>query len=158
MLIGGTEGLRGSGLRLLDGPTAHDFIKGLFKAIGETKDTKDLLQCAKNLESVIEKIHEALKRIMHLSIQDLILGFGQLLGALAEFNAAVKPCSNGYNTFNKLIDAIHSIDIFKIIQKVMQNTFFYVGYASSAIECFNKNLYECVGKCIGIVLKELFLS
>jgi hypothetical protein len=141
-----------------DGPTAQDFVKGFLTGIGETKSIDDMLKCVHSVEVVIRKIYEALELIKKLTFDNIVKGVTQLLAAVKELSDAVKPCSTGYIVLEKLIAAVINANYEKVLQKILQNSFLFIGYISNVISCFKEDQYECVGKYFGMILKSLFLS
>lgn len=138
-----------------DGPTAEDFIKGFLKGIGDKKSPDDMIKCLHKVEEIVTKIHEALELIFTFNIQNIIKGVTQLLPAIRELDDAIKPCAQGYETLEKLFNAIINADFNKII---FQKSIIFMGYIGNAISCFKDGKYECVGKNLGTVLKEIFLN
>eukprot|EP00826_Nyctotherus_ovalis_P019823 TRINITY_DN1615_c0_g5_i1.p1 TRINITY_DN1615_c0_g5~~TRINITY_DN1615_c0_g5_i1.p1 ORF type:complete len:325 (-),score=49.02 TRINITY_DN1615_c0_g5_i1:157-1107(-) len=143
---------------LEDGPTAHDFFKGLAETLGEAKDTRELVKCMKNFEEIVGRIFDAVELILNFDFLDVIQGVNDLIAALKELEAVVKPCVKNYPVFTKLISDISNATLNDIMNKILRKKFIFIGYATSAFECFCNDLYECVGRCTGMIFKLLFPS
>jgi len=141
-----------------DGPTAEDFVKGFLNGIGEKKDPGDLIKCAHKVEELIMKIHEALELILTFEIPNIIKGVTQLISAVRELNELIRPCSEGYETLKQLFFAIADADIFKVVQIIIQKSVTLMFYIINAITCYNEDKYDCLGKNLGTILKEIFLA
>lgn len=143
---------------LEEGPTALDFFRGLLKGIGEPKPVDDLITCAKDVEVVIHKVHEALLLIKTLRPDNVVKGVQMLIAAVNELFAILKPCVTGYEVVQKLILAVFHADPNIITQKILKNTFMIIGWITNAISCFQSKQFECVGSNVGQFLKMLFLD
>jgi len=145
-------------LTLNDGPTPENFIKGFLSGIGERKSPDDLIKCLHKVEEVIAKIHAALELILSFEIQNIIKGVTQLIAAVKELNEVVKPCSEGYETLRQLFYAIANAEIHKIVQIIIQKSMTLMFYLIAGINCYKDGQYECLGKNLGAILKEIFLA
>lgn len=139
-----------------DGPTMYDFFKGLAETLGETKDTRELANCMKNFGQIVGRIFDAVQLILNFDFLDVIQGVSNLIAALQELQAAAKPCVKDYPVFARLSSAIENATLDDIVNKVWGKKFLFIGYATSALECLCNDLYDCVGRCTGMMLKSLF--
>lgn len=136
---------------------AVDFMKGFIEGIGEKGDIEKLLKCLKDLESIFNKIKEALNELKHINLQNLIKGLTMLFSAVRELMEMIKPCSEGFETIKKLIQAIAHPDIKKIAMKILMHSGQFIGHVTEAIKCFGTQNYHCAGKAVGSLLKIIFL-
>ena len=135
-----------------------DFVEGFLEGLNEKGDVKKVLECIKNLEPVIFKMIEAIKKIMTFKIMNIIEGVKLLIEGVTEFIAILKPCSEGLEQLNKLFQAIISTDIMKIVAKIMSNPAPYLKDFMDCIEAFKKGDLRAFGKDLGDVMFRLYLT
>ena len=136
----------------------EDFLKGFLEGLGVKEDIQKLLECLKGAEHVLEKIKEALEHLKHININELKKGLGLLFSALKEFLNVLKPCAATNSIIHKLINAITSVNIMKIVYHIITHPTAFVHDVESSIVCFAKGDLHCAGKGIGDLLRILFLT
>eukprot|EP00826_Nyctotherus_ovalis_P047082 TRINITY_DN5371_c0_g1_i1.p1 TRINITY_DN5371_c0_g1~~TRINITY_DN5371_c0_g1_i1.p1 ORF type:complete len:170 (-),score=56.05 TRINITY_DN5371_c0_g1_i1:102-611(-) len=141
-----------------DGPTVEDFLKGFLKGIGEEKSIDDLRKCIHNIQDIMKRISDALKLILTFEFDNVFEGITQLIAAIRDFNRAVQPCLEGYNVLAKLLKAIGQADIGRMVRKILQDPFTFIGLIREAIRCHREKMFECFGLNLGSLLKMLFLD
>jgi len=143
---------------LQDGIDPVEFIKGLLEGLNEKGDINELLKCVKNIESIVNKIIEAIGYIKQKDPMNLIKGITMLIEAVTELMNVLAPCASGFEQIKKLIDAITHIDIMKLVFKILADPSPYIADVMDAIEAFNSGDFHRAGKDIGDLLYRMFLS
>ena len=135
-----------------------EFLKGFIEGVGAKENIEELLKCIEETESIFEKIKEALEHLKHLDIKELEKGFKMLLEAMKELFEMLKPCSESTSVIDKLLKAILSANIFKIVARIMANPVDFIRDVKQAIVCFAKNDYYCAGRNIGDIMRLVFFT
>ena len=141
-----------------DGNPVIGFLTGFLKGVGEPKDVNDLMKCVKDIQYILKKIEEAIKLIKELEVESIIKGIEALIDAITELSTILKPCTVGYDTLKRLIEAIYDADFRVIFQKLMQDIFKYIGLINAIIGGFISKEYENAGNALGRLLRTLFIS
>ena len=134
-----------------------EFVVGFLIGIKEQKSVDDLLKCMKNADQIIDKIKQALKKILSFKIDEMIKGFQMLFEALLELEMMLRPCLEGFDQFKKLMEAISKINIMKIIMKIIADPIPYIRDFTDIIASIESGDYKTAGQDLGDILYRLFL-
>ena len=140
-----------------DGIDVAEFLKGFLEGINEQGDINELLKCANNIESIINKIIEAFELIKKKTFDSIIAGVGLLIQAVKELLAILKPCSEGFTQIKKLLEALKNISVIKIAMKILAELGTYIQLITDFISAISSDPRRA-GKDLGTVLYKLFLS
>jgi len=141
-----------------DGVDFVAFIKGFLEGINEKGDINKLLQCIKGGEEIVQKIITAINYLKNMNFENIIKGLTLLFEAIKQLLEMLKPCMEGFDQLKKLLNAIAHVDIKKIALKILTHPTEFLKDITKAIECFGKGDLFCAGKCIGDLLRMMFLS
>jgi cellobiose-specific phosphotransferase system component IIA len=134
------------------------FIKGLLEGLNEKGDINNLLKCVKDLESIVNKIMEALEYIKKKDFANIIKGITMLIEAVTHLMQVLTPCAEGFEQIKKLINAISHVDIMKLVFKIIGNPGPYISDVMNCIDNFKKQDFHGAGKNLGDLLFRLFLT
>lgn len=132
-----------------------DFIKGFFEGINENGDIKKIMECMHDGEDIIAKMMKAIDYIMKM---EMMKGVELLIEAVRELSIMLKPCTEGFTEFKKLVEAITHANIMKIIAKIMSNPAPIIHDILDCIDMFERGYYENAGRDLGDLLFVIFIS
>ena len=138
--------------------TFLEFMKGFLEGINEKGDINKLMACIKSGEAIINKIIEALNILKKITLENLIKGITMLIEAITELMNALKPCMEGFDQLKKLFNAITHANIKAIAMRILMHPAEFLGDVTKGIECFAKKDFHCLGKCVGDLMRIMFLS
>eukprot|EP00826_Nyctotherus_ovalis_P058712 TRINITY_DN8095_c0_g2_i1.p1 TRINITY_DN8095_c0_g2~~TRINITY_DN8095_c0_g2_i1.p1 ORF type:complete len:189 (+),score=62.05 TRINITY_DN8095_c0_g2_i1:104-670(+) len=136
----------------------QDFIIGLIEGLGLTEDVENIKKCLKDIAPLLEKVKEALYLIIHLNIGDMQKGLVQLIEAVDQILALVKPCAKETKVIIKLIALLKSLDVMVVISRIMGNVPRFMVAINDAIRGYISGDMYLAGKAIGKVLGIILLD
>jgi hypothetical protein len=135
-----------------------EFVIGFLAGIKEQKTVDDLLKCMKNADQIIDKMKQALRKILSFRVDDMIKGFQMLFEALLELEMMLRPCLEGFDQFKRLMEAISKINVMKIIMKILQDPIPYIRDFTDIIQSLEDGNFKEAGQDLGDILYRLFLT
>ncbi len=141
-----------------DQAEAVDFITGFLEGIHETQTIDNLLKCAKGFEPIIAKVKVAFEYFLNFDLNEILKGVQLLIEAAKEFEEALKPCMEGFETLKKLLAAISSADPMKIAWKIITSPLPIVNDVKAFIAALKSKDYKTAGKSFGDLLYRVFLA
>lgn len=135
-----------------------EFMKGFLEGINEKGDFEKLMKCIKDGEHIVVKIIDAIKKIKTLNPIKVMEGVKELIEAVKELMAMLKPCTEGFEVLKKLINAIAHVNIANLVKHILAHPGEFIKLITQAIESFVKKDWHGTGKAIGGLLYLLFLK
>lgn len=151
--------------RLLEsngGNPIFDFLNGFLQGIHEPKQVEDLMKCMKNADQILQKIMDAVQLIVaglkKVNLDTILKGFNMLFSAIYDLEKALLPCLKEYTQFIKLLEAIKSCNLVKIIFRILSNPNPYIEDFMDMIDCFEEGDFLQAGSDLGDILYRLFMA
>ena len=141
----------------LEAKPALDFIMGFLIAIGDTPEEKNLEKCAKDINNLVSNIKKALEEFKKKKLQNIIAGLNILAKAVKSFLDGFKPCAQGLNNFQKVIQALTHPDFKKIAARILKNIGKIIADVQKIISDFQSKNYKGAGTELGNLIKLIFL-
>eukprot|EP01022_Parablepharisma_sp_SALTPOND_P014791 TRINITY_DN2052_c0_g1_i1.p4 TRINITY_DN2052_c0_g1~~TRINITY_DN2052_c0_g1_i1.p4 ORF type:complete len:560 (+),score=87.61 TRINITY_DN2052_c0_g1_i1:7838-9517(+) len=138
-----------------------EFMEGFLEGLNVKGDINKILECVKGGEGVLEKVIEALNYLIHIDIrhmEDIIKGITMLVEAVQEIYKIIEPCAQSVEEIKKLIENIISINVIKIVWKLIQNAGQFIYDIQDAVNSFAKGDFRQGGHDVGDILYRLFLA
>lgn len=136
----------------------EEFFKGFFKGLGAENEYENIRKCITDVEKIIIRIVEAIKKIATLDIKKVIEGVTELIAAVTELIKMVTPCLESTSILKKLIEKIINVNIMALVWKIIGHIGELMKDINLIIEGFGKKNYYNVGLGLGGILKALFLD
>ena len=139
-----------------DGFHIEDFLRGLLEGLNEKGDVNDLLKCTQGLEDAVNKVTEAFKLIGKRSFEYILAGIIMLVQAVKEIMNILKPCSDGYAQFKKLVVAMQKTKPIQLVMRVLADLNTYITLIEDFIKTITRQDFQA-GKDLGQILDKLYL-
>ena len=138
-----------------------DFVQGFLEGINVKGDINKIMECVKGGEGIIEKVIQALNFLIHVDIkhmEDIIKGIMMLVEAVQEIYKIIAPCANTVEEIKKLIERIISLNIMKIVWRLIANAGQFIHDIQDAVNSFAQKDFHKAGVDVGDILFRLIIA
>jgi len=136
-------------------PEFIKFVEGFFNGTGNGKDFNDIEDCLEKAPYIWEDIQEAIRNLQHIDWkrpEELVKALINIFNAFVKILEAVKPCSLVPDELRKMIEKIGSIDLQKLLNKIMLYSFQIISDLVLAIKQLEEKDFFSSGKSFGQIL------